>query len=63
MNKTQKTPEQAALAEKLQDLEQGFEVEMTPEEADYLGGFREEALSEQEAQAGRDDYLSFDDDK
>jgi hypothetical protein len=62
MQRTQKEIEQDALTEKLQDLDAGFEVEMTPDEAERLGAFQEQALSEQEATEGRDDYSEFDND-
>jgi len=57
MNTDKKTPEQTALAEKLQDLEQGFDVEMSPDEAELLGAFREEALSEQAAKDSGDNQF------
>ena len=49
MSTNKKAPEQIALIQKLQDLEEGFEVEMSPDEAELLGAFREEALSEEDA--------------
>jgi hypothetical protein len=61
VNRTQKEIEQDALTEKLQDLDTGFEVEMTPEEADRLGAFREQALSEQDAIDSGDDAMEDDD--
>lgn len=49
MNTKKIRPENLALSEKLNDLEQGFEIEMSPEEAERLGAFEEPVLSEQEA--------------
>ena len=49
MNRAQRQIKQDALNEKIDDAELGFTVEMTPDEADCLGAFKEQALSEQEA--------------
>ncbi|BAU77415.1 hypothetical protein [Metapseudomonas furukawaii] len=44
--------------EKLRDAEvPGFEVEMDPDEADLVGAFQEDALSEQEAKDSTVDLL------
>jgi hypothetical protein len=50
-----------ALREKLADMETpSFEVEFDPEEAEFVGAFAEDALSEQDALASTPDSLMSD---
>jgi hypothetical protein len=54
------TSEDAALREKLSDaLVPGFQAEFDPDEADRVGAFQEDALSEQDALESDVDLLNL----